>query len=264
MGAKTAVQLFTVSEFCNTPKDFATSIKKCSDIGFKAAQVSGVACLNGLKPDLSAPEAKKILDDNDMQCIITHRPWASLVDNLSYEIDFHKALDCDYIAIGGVDQNMYEHTAQGYRQWLNDARPIIAKLKENGIKFGHHNHAHEFQRTEFHGITLEDILIEEGGEDLLLEFDLYWIAHAGASVTEYLNKGKGRVPVVHLKDKEIIELSNDTHMAPIGEGVMPWSEIIPACEAAGVQWYAIEQDVCRRDPFDCLQSSWDFLTSLGV
>ena len=51
-------------------------------------------------------------------------------------------------------------------------------------------------------------------------------------------------------------------MAPIGEGNLPWAEsILPACRKAGVRWYAVEQDVCRRDPFDCLRASFDFLSA---
>lgn len=263
MGSQAAVQLYTVRDFCNTPADFAATIKKCSDIGYRAVQISGVSCLNGPTPELPVAEAKKILDDNGMRCIVTHRPWQSLTDSLNYEIEFHQALDCDYIAIGTIDE-IYEHSDAGYRHWLADAAPIIGKLKEHGIRFGHHNHAREFMRSEPHGPTLEDILIAEGGEDLLMELDLYWIEHAGASASAYLKKCAGRVPVVHLKDREIIARNDETHIAPLGEGVLPWDEILPACKEAGVEWYAVEQDTCRRDPFDCLTSSWEFLSSRGI
>ena len=72
----------------------------------------------------------------------------------------------------------------------------------------------------------------------------------------------GRVPVIHLKDNEVIAGSQDSNMAPIGEGTMDWAHIIPTCEKAGVEWYAIEQDTCQRDPFDCLVSSFDYLTAM--
>ena len=32
----------------------------------------------------------------------------------------------------------------------------------------------------------------------------------------------------------------------------------------GVKWYAVEQDQCFRDPFDCLKSSFDFLRTKGI
>jgi sugar phosphate isomerase/epimerase len=103
------------------------------------------------------------------------------------------------------------------------------------------------------------VLIDEGGADLMLELDLYWIEHAGLNCTRILERCHGRVPVIHLKDKEVIEGKNETRMAPIGEGNLDWRGIVPACRAAGVEWYAIEQDQCYRDAFDCLKSSYDFL-----
>ena len=77
-----------------------------------------------------------------------------------------------------------------------------------------------------------------------------------------LERCHGRVPVIHLKDKEVV--AEGPVMAPIGEGNMDWAHIVPACEAAGVRWYCVEQDTCRRDPFDCLQSSFAYLAGLGL
>ena len=48
-------------------------------------------------------------------------------------------------------------------------------------------------------------------------------------------------------------------MAPVGEGNLDWDGIIPACVAAGVEWYAVEQDDYLSDPFDCLRSSYEYL-----
>ena len=93
----------------------------------------------------------------------------------------------------------------------------------------------------------------------MMELDLYWIAHAGVSVEHILNRCHRRVPVIHLKDREPFADSHDTRIAAVGEGSMDWNHIIPACARAGVDWYTIEQDTCARDPFDCLQSSFEYL-----
>jgi sugar phosphate isomerase/epimerase len=73
----------------------------------------------------------------------------------------------------------------------------------------------------------------------------------------------GRVPVIHLKDKEVVPKDGPV-IAAIGEGNLPWNTIVPACEAAGVDWYGVEQDTCRRDPFDCLRSSFEYLSARGL
>lgn len=262
MKNKIAVQLFTVREFTKTAGDFAATLERISKIGYKAVQISAVGCMNGEAPEVSAKQARKMLDDNGLKCVATHRAWDQLQKNLSKEIDFHKTLGCPLAAIGGIPGKIYGETYDGFRRWLADARAVIAGLKAEGIQFGHHNHAGEFFRPERHGPTLEDILINEGGSDLMMELDLYWIAHAGVNPERILERCHGRVPVVHIKDKEAQPGTNDCRIAPIGEGGMDWPNIIRAGNKAGVQWYAIEQDQCYRDPFDCLQSSYDYLTRL--
>ena len=37
-----------------------------------------------------------------------------------------------------------------------------------------------------------------------------------------------------------------------------WPAIFTAGNASGVEWYVVEQDECRRDPFDCLASSYRY------
>ncbi|MEZ4661606.1 MAG: hypothetical protein R2911_28985 [Caldilineaceae bacterium] len=45
---------------------------------------------------------------------------------------------------------------------------------------------------------------------------------------------------------------------------MNWAGILAACKEAGVEWYAIEQDICQRDPFESLAISYKNLREMGV
>ena len=264
MASKLAVQMYTIREFTKTESGFADSLQKVAAMGYPAVQLSAVGAMNGDSPEVSATQARKMLDDNGLTCIATHRPWNNFLNNIEAEIEFHKTLGCDFTAIGGLFGEDYEQSYAGYRRWLDETRDVIATLKAEGIRFGHHNHSMEFYRPERGGPTLEDILIDEGGDDLMMELDLYWIGHAGLNCERILERCAGRVPVIHLKDKEMNPASQDSNIAPIGEGTMDWAHIIPTCEKTGVDWYAIEQDTCQRDPFDCLLSSFNYLTAMGL
>jgi sugar phosphate isomerase/epimerase len=264
MDSKLAVQMFTIRDYVKTAAGLAESIQKIAKIGYPAVQLSAVGAMDGDSPEVSVKEAARMLADNGIKCAATHRGWEGVRDNIQAEIDFHKTLGCNYLAIPGIPQG-YDRTIDGYRRWVADCAEAIATLKAEGIRFAHHNHSHEFFRPERGGPTFEDIMIEEGGPDFLLELDLYWIAHAGVNCERILERCAGRVPFIHLKDKEVLTpTENETTMCPIGEGTMDWEHIIPACEKAGVDWYAVEQDECRRDPFDCLKSSFNYLTSLEI
>jgi len=257
MTSKLAVQMYTIRDFTKTAKDLAESLQKISAMGYPAVQMSAVGAMSGESPEVSAAQAKQMLDDNGLKCIATHRGWDDLAQRTDREIEFHHALGCDFTAIGGIP-GAYK-SADGYARFVTDAAPVIARLKEAGIRFGYHNHAFEFERIGPGQRTLYDIFIEEGGPDFLLEIDLYWVGHAGVNPERIVERCRGRMPVIHIKDKEMA--GNDAVMAPIGEGNLDWSHLLPACEAAGTQWYAVEQDVCRRDPFDCLKSSIEFLSA---
>jgi sugar phosphate isomerase/epimerase len=261
--SKLAVQMYTIRDFTKTQADLADAIAKMAEIGYKAVQLSAVGAMGGDAPEVDAALAKQMLDDSGLACIATHRSWDALANNMQFEIDFHHTLACDYVAIGGIPQDYGKDKADGYRRFAQDAKPVIAQLKEAGIRFGFHNHAHEFERhTPGSAHTLLDILIDEGGPNHLLELDLYWAWHGGIDPVQLLAKCHGKVPVIHLKDKEIVE--GKPEIGAIGEGNLPWNSIIPACEVAGVDWYGVEQDTCRRDPFDCLRSSFEFLTAMGL
>lgn len=262
MSLPLAVQMFTVRDYVKTAPDFAATLEKIAAIGYPAVQLSAVAAMKGETPEVSAAQARKLLDENGLKCIATHRSWDDLVNKTEQEIEFHHTLGCDFVAIGGIPKSYGERQAEGYADFVREAVPVVAKLKEAGLRFGYHNHAHEFARVEYRNgwpYTLFDILVDESNADFLFEVDLYWVDHAGANPERWAERLSGRMPVIHLKDKEVV--GHEPVIAPIGEGNLDWKHIIPACQAAGVEWYAIEQDTCRRDPFDCLASSFRFLSN---
>ncbi len=257
--SKLAVQMYTVRDFTGTVAGLADTLAKIRAIGYPAVQLSAVGAMGGETPAVTPEQARRMLDDNGLKCIATHRGWESLARETEREIAFHHTLGCDFAAIGSLPPPYAGAGGAGYADWTREAAPVIARLKAAGIRLGYHNHAGEFERVGAGSAgTRFDVLIEEGGPDLCLELDLYWISHAGANPERLVERCAGRVPVIHVKDCEVA--NGQPVMAPVGEGNLDWMNLLPACAAAGVEWYAVEQDVCRRDPFDCLRSSFEFLT----
>ncbi|MEO5952173.1 MAG: sugar phosphate isomerase/epimerase, partial [Chloroflexia bacterium] len=71
-------------------------------------------------------------------------------------------------------------------------------------------------------------------------------------------KLSGRIPLVHVKD---MEAGHERRDAPVGEGIIPWQEILPACAAAGTEWYVVEQHH-PRDPMRDVEVSLNNLIHL--
>ena len=63
---------------------------------------------------------------------------------------------------------------------------------------------------------------------------------------------------------KMVIVDGEQVMAEIGEGNLNWPDILQACRDAEVEWYAIEQDVCRRDPFESLKISYENLRAMDV
>ena len=80
---KLGAQLYTVREFTQTEKDFAETMKKIADIGYKYAQVSGIG--GGISPNF----IKQAAEDNDIKVILTHTSPARIKDETEKVIEEH-------------------------------------------------------------------------------------------------------------------------------------------------------------------------------
>ena len=252
---KYGAQLYTVREFCKTGPGLHDALKRIADMGYQGVQVSAVeAFLTSVSP----AELRGWLDELGLVCCATHRPWDNLVNDLDSEIAIHKAIGCDVIGIGMGPKQCFDGGPTEWRTWLRAVDSVVNKLAEHDMSFAYHNHAIEFEKKD--GERAIDILASKSNEGMQFILDTYWVVHAGADCVDWIQQLRGRLDVVHLKDKAVVGW--DTRYAPVGEGNLPWHSILPALEDAGTQWGVVEQDECYGDdPFDCLARSLKYLSS---
>jgi len=136
------------------------------------------------------------------------------------------------------------------------------EVKEEGFLFSYHHHSHEMIRTE-NGKTILDILLEETDPDLISFMpDTYWLQHGGCDVRHSLEKMKGRIKTLHLKDMQ--RTPDGPAFAPVGEGNLFWPGILETALSLGVRDFMIEQDECRESPLLCAEKSLRYLTALNM
>ena len=243
-----AAQLYTLREYLKTPEDIFETLKRVRKMGYNAVQVSG---MGPIAPD----KLKKMVDELGLKICATHISYDRLKDDLDAVIEEHKLWNCDYIGLGAVPSS-FRYSLQGYKEFLDEVSVIVKKIYDNGLKFIYHNHSFEFEK--FNGTTALDYLFDNSDPKAFgFELDTYWVQCGGANPVNWIKKVKGRMQVVHFKDMAIKE--NNQVYAEIGEGNLDWPEIIKACRETGVKWYAVEQDVCLRDPFESLEMSIRYL-----
>ena len=249
-----AAQLYTVRDFTKTPQAIAETLQKIRAIGYEVVQISAFG-------PVDPQDVKHMLDDNGLECCITHIGYDRLKNDLPAVIDEHKLWDCKHVAIGSMPQQ-FRGGVDGIRQFADEANEIGRQLADADLTFSYHNHSFEFARAG--DTTMMDVLFSETDPRYMkAELDTYWVQHGGADPAAWIRRMNNRMPVVHLKDMTIQEGQTQV-MAEVGEGNLNWPAILEACRESNVEWYAVEQDICQRDPFESLAISYRNLKAMGL
>jgi sugar phosphate isomerase/epimerase len=251
---KIGAQLYTVRDYCKNAEDIHATLKKIKAMGFDMIQISGFGPCD---TDLLAGWIHEI----GLEVCVTHNPWDRIADQneLKKLIEEHKKLGCTEIGLG-MKPDIFQATHEGWTRFINKINNICKMVNDNGLTFGYHNHAFEFQK--FNEVRVIDRLIEECPH-LNFILDVFWVQTGGSNPSAYIEKLKGRIKVIHLKDYRIAAGST-RQFAEIGKGNLDWDDIIPRCEKNGIPYAVIEQDAdFLVDPFDSLSQSREFLLRKG-
>ena len=242
-------QFFTVRNLCQNLDDFAETLKKVADIGYKTVQISGTC-------PYPAEWLKENLDKNGLRCVLTHTPVPRLTGELDQVIADHNVFGCDYIGLGwwafDPEKNM------SYDQWMATFPPIAKKIAENGKLFMYHNHDQEFKKLDGK-LIIEKLAETMPADQMGFTVDTFWVQAGGGDPAQWLEKLAGRIPCIHLKD-----YAYGRKMAVVGEGNINFDRVFEKAAAGGTQYMLVEQDDCSgEDPIECLRRSYQFLKSRG-
>ena len=242
-------QFYTVRQTCQNLEDFAVTLKKVADIGYRNVQISGTC-------PYPAEWLKEQLERNGLKCVLTHIPVPRLTGELEQVIEDHRIFDCPYIGLGwwafDPEKNM------SYDQWMETFPPIAEKIAAGGKLFMYHNHDQEFKKYE--GKLILERLAEEVPADRMgFTLDTFWVQAGGADPAQWLERLSGRIPCIHLKD-----YAYGRQMAVVGEGNINFARVFEKAEAGGTRYMLVEQDDCHgEDPIECLRRSYEYLRSWG-
>lgn len=158
----------------------------------------------------------------------------------------HKAAGMEYIVCPwmGVPKTMKDLLTQC--KYLNE----IGKLcKQSGIKFGYHNHSHEFQKVE--GKTMYDVMLENTDpEYVFFEMDVFWTVWGQNSPVNYFKKYPGRFKMFHIKDYREIGQS----------GMVGYDAIFNNADKAGMENFVVELEQSEAPSIvDGVRISIDYL-----
>ena len=250
---KLGPQLYTAREYTQTPEGIEKTFRICRENNYETVQISGFG-------PMPIDQMTALLEKYEIDVCCTHSPFDRMKEDLDTLIEEHKRMNTSVIGLGAMSGD-YRQTPEGVYQFVEDIKPIAERIKKAGLQFAYHNHNFEFQRMA-DGRLVMDVLMEDTDPELFHFIpDTYWLQMGGVNPAEYLRRMKGRVEVCHFKDFAVDGFT--PVFAEVGCGNINLLECFKACQEIGVQSIVIEQDVCHRDPFDCLQNSYKNLMAIA-
>ena len=244
------VQLYTLRN--ETSTDFLGTLEKVAKLGFHGVEFAGYG-------DIPAKQMRQALDNLGLKAISSHVGMTLLETELERQIEYNLEIGSKFIVCPWLPiEQLKDETA--FSKTMADFRMIGETIKRSGLEFAYHNHDFEFQQVN--GSYILDRMYQEVDADLMkVEMDLYWVKKAGENPRDYLLQYKGRTPLLHVKD-----MANDAEgsFAEVGHGVIDFPSVFNVAEEAGVQYYIVEQDVCKRPPLESVEMSLRYLQSIGI
>jgi len=221
------LQLYSVRAECE--KNLPGTIAAVADIGYQGVEFAGFY-------DYSAQDLRKLLDDNGLKCCGSHTQLDTLLgDNLPKTIEFNKIIGNKYLIVPWLDPNKY-NSVEGWKKAADMFNELAEKVEPHKMQVGYHNHSHEF--TAVDGQIPWDIFFGNTRKDVIMQCDTGNAMIGGGEVIPYLKRYPGRAVTIHLK-----EYSATNKNAIIGEGDIPWEELLNLCETiGGTKWYIIEEE----------------------
>ena len=231
------VQLYSVRDDCKA--GLPGVLSAIAKMGYDAVEFAGYH-------GFSAPQLRKMLDDNGLKCCGAHIGIEQLLgDELAGTIEFHKTIGNEFLIVPWIGEERRPNRAG----WANCAKlfnEISDKVRPQGMWVGYHNHHIEF--TPLEGETPWDTFFGNTKKEVVMQFDTGNAMHGGGEAVPFLRKYPGRALTVHLK-----EFSPKNEKALIGEGEIPWNDVFAACETVGgTKWYIIEHETYAYPPMECI------------
>ena len=241
-----AIQLYSAKDMIGNAENYVKNherlFKAIADAGYTGVETANYK--NGLIYGVTPKEFKADLDAAGLKAISAHinkhlsdteKQTGDFSESLAWweeAIKIHKIIGVKYL----VCPSLRVKTLAELKQYCEYYNEVGRRCNAAGIKFGYHNHSHEFVKIEGE-VMLDYMLQNTDPECVFFQMDVYWAVIGKASPVDYFKKYPGRWTMLHIKDKKEIGQS----------GMVGFDAIFRNCEEAGMKDYVIEIEGCRGD-----------------
>jgi sugar phosphate isomerase/epimerase len=252
------LQLWSLREYL--PKDLPGTLTKVRGFGFREVEGAGLW-------GHTVAEFRDALAQAGLRCQSAHMGYERLRDDLPGALAEAKALGATAVVCPWIPHGK-TFTREDALKTAEAFNRFGKALRDGGLRFGYHCHGYEFVPAA-EG-TLFDTLVGATDASLVaLQIDIFHAFHGGADPARLIEKHKGRVTSLHMKDlKKGLPVVPGTAEAqadadvPVGTGQIDVPAVVRAAVNASVSMYYVEDE--SADPLGHIPQSLAYLQALKV
>lgn len=260
-------QLYTLRTVMSPDKARA-SLKAVAEIGYR--EIETLRAMHGLVLPLCKEFGLKPVSGHYETGLVTgnEKAWFPQGKPMTWDkaIEDAKAAGLKFMVIPYMRPD--ERGPEMFKKVAEDLNRAGEQVNKAGMRLIYHNHAFEFGPGPG-GVRPIDVLLQTDAKNVGIELDVFWVAVAGEDPLAWMKKLKGRMPVLHLKDrapgtpKQFAENVSPAAFREVGNGTLDFKAILKLAPSVGVEHYHVEQDQTAGDPVDALRASFQHLAEIG-
>ncbi len=237
---KISIQLYTLRAAMGGQPGFDTVLTRLAQYGYEKVEFAGYY-------DRTAQQIRDQLDELGIRASSSHEGISADEAALHIKLENAVTLGQRYVVVPYLNSN----SRSDWRKWADQMNAEAAVAREYGLRYGYHNHAHEFTIKLRGGVTPWEVLTSRLDPQLVhLEVDLYWAFTGGVNTgaadpdrfaIEVIREAPQRVRQFHVKDRD----GGTGDMCDLGTGIVDFPRIFRSHE---VEEYIVENDTPDVSP----------------
>lgn len=251
------LNLYSIKNLLQSEEEFLSTAIKLKEMGYSYMQFSGAP--------YETEKLARVSKESGLPICLTHVSMDRIINEPEKLMEEHAKFGCKNIGLGSMplDTVLDDNAFQKEVEKLNRSGEIMQK---NGFKFFYHHHHYEFLKRS-NGETYFDYMLQNA-PFINFTMDTYWMQYGGTNVLSLLDRLKGRMECVHLKDYRLVVLDNEDGtkkvaptFAPVGDGTIDFVAVVNKMQEMGVKYYLVEQDDAAYypNPLEQVQRSINYI-----
>lgn len=269
LGLPLGLQLYSVRQ--QLAKDYEGTLAEVSKAGYREVEAAGFY-------QRSAADVKQAMLKANLRCVSAHHPFAELHQQFDEILSFHKELGVEYLicaspgfkspAAPDATSRTRALTLDDWRWNAEQFNVMGEKARAAGIKFGYHNHIHEFAAIDGVVPYMELLRITDPAK-VTLELDCGWAVVAGVKPVDLLRNYPGRFSMLHVKDFKLAPGTGagpqEAKVTELGQGSIDYRPILQqAAKTQKIRHMFVEQEAFDMPWTQSLKVDADYMRRLNV